>query len=79
MTGVLQEAGDLTQGSAPGPECKLNISSFLTLPHLSDYLICTRNSMSIVLLLQIIGGWVRWGWLIHNRVWDRGQRVGIIL
>ena len=41
----------LTQGPAPDPKCKLTISYFLTLPHLLDYLICTRNTMSIVLLL----------------------------
>ena len=33
------------------PKCKLNISSFLTHPHLLDSLICTRNSVSIVLPL----------------------------
>ena len=71
--------GMLTQGPAPDPKCKLNISAFLTLPHLLDCLICTRNSMSIVLLLQMMGGWVRWGWLIYNRVWEGGQGVGIIL
>ena len=38
-------------GPAPDPKCKLNISSFLTFPHSLDCLICTRNSMSIVLLL----------------------------
>ena len=36
------------------------ISSFLTLPHLLDCLISTRNTMSIVLLLQMMGGWDRW-------------------
>ena len=41
----------LSQGPAPAPKCKLNISSFLTLPHLLDCLICIRNSVSIVLLL----------------------------
>ena len=45
----------LTQGLVPDPKCKLNISTFLTLPHLSDCLICTRNYMSIVLLLQMMG------------------------
>ena len=45
----------LTQGSAPDPKCKLIISSFLTLPHLLDYLICTRNAMPIALLLQMMG------------------------
>ena len=49
-----------TQGSTPDPKCKLNISSFLTLTHLSDCLICTSNCMSIVLLLQMVGGWDRW-------------------
>ena len=56
--------GMLTQGPAPDPKRKLNISSFLTLPHLSDCLVCTRNSMRIVLLLQIVGGWDRWG-VVH--------------
>ena len=69
----------LIQGPAPDPKYKLNTSSFLTLPHLSECLICTRNSMSIILLLQMIGEWDRWGWLIYNRVWEGGQGVRIIL
>ena len=69
----------LTQGPAPDPKCKLIMSSFLTLPHLLDCLICTRNAMPIVLLLQMMGGWDRWGWLIYIRVWVGGQGVGIIL
>ena len=51
VDGLLQEAVVLTQGHAPDPKCKLNISSFLTLPHLLDCLICTRNSVPIVFLL----------------------------
>ena len=51
----------LTQGPAPHPNCKLNISPFLTLTHLLDCLVCNRNAMSIVLLLQLMGGWARWG------------------
>ena len=43
--------GMLTQGLVPDPKCMLNISSFLALPHLLDCLICTKNSVSIVLLL----------------------------
>ena len=43
--------GVLTQGPAQDPKSKLNISSFLTLLHLLDCLICTRNSVLIVLLL----------------------------
>ena len=69
----------LTQGPTPDSKCNLNISSFLTLPHLSDYLICTRNSMSIVLLLQMMGDGLGGGWLIYSRVWEGGQGVGIIL
>ena len=65
----------LTQGPAPDPKCKLIISSFLTLPYLLDCLICTRNAMPIVLLLQMLGGWDRWGGggLIYIRVWMGGQ------
>ena len=69
--------GILTQGPAPDHKCKLNISSLLTLPHLLDCLIYTRNSVSIVLLLWMMGGWDRWGWLIHIRVWVGGQGVVI--
>ena len=54
----------LTQGPTPDPKCKLNISSFLTLPHLLDCLISTGNSVSIVLLLLKMGEWDRWGCLI---------------
>ena len=33
VTGVLQEAGDADSRAPPDCKCKLNISSFLTLPH----------------------------------------------
>ena len=70
--------GMLTQGPRPDPKCKLNMWSFLTLPHLLDYLICTRNSMSIVLLLWMMGwggGWHRLGrggggWFISGCGWE---------
>ena len=67
----------LTQGPPPDPKCKLNISSFLTLPHLSDCLACTRNSVGmgwVAASYQGSGG----GWLLHIRVWVGGQEVGII-
>ena len=35
--------------------------------------------MSIILLLWMMGGWDRWGWLIHIEVCVGGQVVGIIL
>ena len=57
--------GMLTQGPAPDPKCKLNISSFLALPHLLDCLICTRNSVSIVLLLWMMGRWHKW-WVVDS-------------
>ena len=45
-----------TQGPTPGLKCKLIISSFLILRHLLDCLICTRNTISLVFLLQMMGG-----------------------
>ena len=51
----------LTRGLAPNPKCKLIISPFRALLHLLDCLICTRNAMSIVLLLQMMRGWARYG------------------
>ena len=62
--------GMLTQGPAPDPNCKLNISSILTLSHLLDGLIFTTNSVSILLLLWMMGGCDRWG------VVDSYQGVG---
>ena len=43
--------------------CKLNISSFLTLPHTLDCLICAKDIMIIVLFLQMSGrmGRLRFG------------------
>ena len=75
---VFQEAGDAEPKARPRSQCRLNISSFLTLPHLLDCLICTRNSVSIVLLLGMIGDGIGGAWLIHIRVWVGGQAVGII-
>ena len=51
----------LIQGPAPDLKCKLIISSFLTLPNSLDCLTFTRSTMSIVLLLQMMGRWNRWG------------------
>ena len=68
----------LTQGPALDPKCKLIISSFLTLPHLLDCLNFTRNAMSIVLSLQILGDGIGGGWLIFIKVWVGGQGVGTI-
>ena len=70
--------GMLTQGSTLDPKCKLIISSFPTFPHLLDCLICTRNGMSIVLLLQMIGRWNRWwgGGGIYYKSVSVGTRGG---
>ena len=51
--------GMQTDVPVPYPGCKLKISSFITLPHVLDCLICTKNAMSIVLLLLMMGGWDR--------------------
>ena len=44
----------MTQELVPDPEYKLNILLFRVFPHLLDCLICTRNAMSIVLLIQMM-------------------------
>ena len=49
LAGALLEAG--TQGLAPDPKCKLNISLYITLPHLLDCLFSTTIFVSILLLL----------------------------
>ena len=71
----------LTEGPPTDPKCMLNMPSFLKLPHLSDCLICTRNSISIVFLLKMVGERDRWGggWLLYNKVCEGGQGVDIIL
>ena len=60
MGGVLQEAGDAeSRGHARSQMEVEYISSLLTPSHLFDCIICTRMSVSIVLLLQMVGGWDR--------------------
>ena len=49
------------QEPTPDPKYKLNILSYPELQRLLYSLICTRNSMPIMLLLQMMGGgWDRW-------------------
>ena len=50
----------LSKGLAPDPKCELNITSFLTLPHPLHCLICVKDIMVIVLLLQVMAGWEVW-------------------
>ena len=64
-----------TEVPAPDPKCKLNILSFLSLPYLSDCFICNKETLIIVLLLQIMGNWKIGGWFIHVRVYMGRQRV----
>ena len=54
----------LTQGPAADPKCELNIISFLKLPHPLHCLICAKDIMVTVLLLQVMKGWEGWG-LVH--------------
>ena len=55
----------LTPGHTPDSKCKLTISSFLTLTHVLDCDICTRNTMSIILLLLMMKDGKGEGWLIY--------------
>ena len=73
--GSWRKQGMLTQGPAPDRKCKLNISSTLTLPPLLDCLICARNSMSILLLLQMLGD----GMVIFYQGMGGGLRGGYYL
>ena len=66
---------------APDPKCKLNISSFLTLPYPLDCLICANDIMIIVSLHMMgdgkVGGGGGGGWFNYVKVWVGGQGVGI--
>ena len=64
-----------SQGHASDPKCKENISSFLNTSNLLDCLICTRSSMSNVLLLWMMRGWDRWG--LVDSYQDVGGRTGV--
>ena len=62
VAGVLKEVGGmLTKRHVLDPQCKLIISPFFALPHVLHCLLCTRNVMSILLLLQLMVVWARWG------------------
>ena len=76
MAVFLQEAGDADSRVVPDPKCKLNMSSFLTLAHFVDCLYFTSNTISIVLLLEMIGGMVRWLVieLYQDIVWETGRQ-----
>ena len=55
----------LTHGPTQDPNCKLNISSFLSLPYPLDFLICGKDIMMVVLLLQMMAGREKWRCLIY--------------
>ena len=59
----------LRQGPPPDPKCELNITSFFTLLHPLCCLICAKDIMVFLLLLEVMGGWVGWGQFIYVRVW----------
>ena len=68
----------LNQGPASDPRYELNITSFLILSHALRCLICAKDIMVTLLLLQVIGVGKVWGWFIYARVWVGEQGVGII-
>ena len=45
----------LTQGLAPDPKCELNTTLFLAFPHPLHCVVCAKDIMIIVLLLQVMG------------------------
>ena len=49
----------LTQGPSPDPKCKLNISSFFTLPHLLGFLILPEIMCPLYCYYKYGGGWDR--------------------
>ena len=67
----------LTKGPAPDPKGKLNTLLILTLPHLLDCFINSRNSLFIV-LLQMMGDGIGNIWLIYIRVCMGEQGVAVI-
>ena len=74
LLGLGSKSTSLSPGPTPDPKCKLNISSFRTLPNLLDCLICTRNSVPIVLLLWMMGAWDRLG--LVDSYWGDGRGTG---
>ena len=69
----------LTQWPAPDPKCKLNISSFLTVPCPFDCIISAWDIMIIALLLHIMGDGKVGGRFSYARVWVSGIGVGSIV
>ena len=72
----------LAERPAPDRKRKFITSSFITLPYLSDCLICTRNVIPNLLLLQIWEDGIAGGageWLIESRMEVGGQGLSIIL
>ena len=69
----------LTQGLAPNPKGKLNISSVITPPHLLDCLISTNHFLCpFYCYYEWWGNGIGGRWLIRSKVCIGGQRVGII-
>ena len=64
VAGVLQEAADADSRACTRPKCNFIISPLFTLSHLLDCLIFIGNAMSIVLLLELVGEWARWGGVV---------------
>ena len=67
----------LTQVLAPDCKCKLKISSFQTLLYQLDCLVCAKDIMAIVLLLQMMTGWKKWGGWFDMLELRLGWRVAI--
>ena len=68
----------LTYKPTPDLKWKLNLSSFITLPHLLDCLNFYQEFCVHCIPTMMMPGWDRWGWLIYRSLWVGGQQVGII-
>ena len=70
----------LTQEPVPDPKCELNITSFLTLPHPLHCLICAKDIMVTLLLLQVMGdGKVGGGSFMLGFGWGDGVGITVFL
>ena len=68
----------LTQGPAPNPKHKSNISSFLNTYNFIRLSHLCQQLYHHFIIINDEEGWDMWGWLIYIRVWVEGQGMGIV-
>ena len=78
VAGVLQEAGDTDSRARTRSQVQVE---YFIIPYTSTFIRLSHLYQEFCVHCIVImndGGWDRWGWLIHIRVWVGGQGVGII-